>query len=94
MALTVIAAYDVSENARRARVAAMLQLHGDRIQKSVFVLSLDADELAELRTRVAEVIDLDEDSFYVFHQCADCWEIMGYAGQASKPVEQHFWIVV
>jgi CRISPR-associated protein Cas2 len=92
--MMVVAAYDVSEDSRRSRVAAMLQMHGDRVQKSVFVLSIDADDLAELRERVAGVLDLDEDSFYVFHQCADCWGTMGYAGQASKPDARHCWIVV
>lgn len=44
MALTVVAAYDVSEDRRRARVAAMLQMYGDRVQRSVFLLSLRAEQ--------------------------------------------------
>jgi CRISPR-associated protein Cas2 len=76
--MMVVAAYDVSEDSRRSRVAAMLQMHGDRVQKSVFVLSIDADDLAALRSSVWHgVLDLDEDSFYVFHQCADCWGTHG-----------------
>lgn len=94
LAMMLVAAYDIAEDARRAKVAAMLQMHGDRVQKSVFVLSIAADDLAELRTRVAAVVDLDQDSFYVFHQCATCWEMMGCDGQASRPEESYFWIVV
>lgn len=89
----VVAAYDIVEDARRARVAAMLQMHGDRVQRSVFVLALEVDELSVLRARVSQVLDLDKDSFYLFRQCADCWETMVCEGQASPPQETFYWIV-
>ena len=94
MALTVLATYDIVEDSRRARVAAMLQMHGDRVQKSVFVLSLASEDLAELSDRIAAVIDTDADSFYVFHQCGECWTRVGCTGQATMPASQHFWILV
>ena len=46
--LTLLAAYDVREDDRRARLAAVLQSLGDRVQKSVFVIILDETELDEL----------------------------------------------
>ena len=51
VALTVIAAYDISDDGRRSRVAALLQAHGDRIQKSVFLLDVTADILDDVRAR-------------------------------------------
>src|SRR5581483_10587436 len=42
VALTYMIAYDISEDNRRARVAATLQAYGDRIQRSVFVCTLEA----------------------------------------------------
>jgi CRISPR-associated endonuclease Cas2 len=45
MALTHVIAYDISDDGRRARVAAVLQAHGDRVQRSVFVCTLEADIL-------------------------------------------------
>ena len=47
--MIVVAAYDVSQDDRRARLAAVLQSLGEGVQRSVFVLSLDDEELAGLR---------------------------------------------
>lgn len=49
--LTLIAAYDIREDDRRAKLAAVLQSIGDRVQKSVFVIMIDDAELDELRHR-------------------------------------------
>ena len=58
MALTTVIAYDVSEDARRARLAALLQMHGDRIQFSVFLCRLDDGELDELIDAAERIIKL------------------------------------
>ena len=83
--MIVVAAYDVSQDDRRARLAAVLQSLGDRVQRSVFVLSLDDEELAQLRVRAEEIIDVDRDSFSLFRQCGGCWETLGCVGQADLP---------
>jgi CRISPR-associated protein Cas2 len=57
MAMTVVVAYDISEDRRRSRVAATLQTCGDRVQRSVFVYLLDADQLTDLLARVTDMID-------------------------------------
>ncbi len=93
MAVTVIAAYDVSEDARRARLAAVLQTIGDRVQRSVFVLAVDDEELAELRDRALEIIDPATDSIYFFRQCGSCWGAVGCVGQAHPPARTLFWVV-
>ena len=94
MALTHIVAYDISDDRRRARVAAVLQAYGDRIQRSVFVCTLEAGLLAEVRARMAEIINPDTDSVYVFRQCAACWEAVGIHGQASATGEPLYWAVL
>ncbi len=91
MALTVLAAYDVSQDSRRARLAALLQTCGDRVQLSVFVLTLGDDDLAELRTRALAIIDPDEDSLYFFRPCLDCWNGVDCVGQAMPPTQELFW---
>jgi len=48
--------YDVSHDGRRARVASILLEFGRRVQRSVFEVSLDLDELAELRRRVGPLL--------------------------------------
>lgn len=93
MTMTVVVAYDVSADNRRARLAAMLQASGDRIQKSLFLLSVDEDRLAEVREHALEIIDADTDSVYFFRQCGDCWEALGCVGQAQSPEPTFFWLV-
>jgi CRISPR-associated protein Cas2 len=91
--MIVIAAYDVSEDSRRARLAALLQSRGDRVQRSVFVLTLDEATLSQLRSLAAEIIDVDRDSLYFFRQCADCWEALDCVGQADPPRQVLYWSV-
>lgn len=91
MALTIIAAYDVHEDSRRARLAALLQTCGDRIQLSVFVLTIGDGELSELRQRAAAIIDPEKDSLYLLRQCATCWEGACCDGQAFPPTQEYFW---
>ncbi|MFV0408116.1 MAG: CRISPR-associated endonuclease Cas2 [Propioniciclava sp.] len=89
--VTVLAAYDIRENDRRARVAAVLQTVGDRVQKSVFVLLVDPADLDELTQRVTELIDTNTDSFLMFRQCEHCWKQAVTVGQASTPQRVTHW---
>lgn len=91
MALTVVAAYDVHDDNRRARLAALLQTCGDRIQLSVFVLTLSEAELTELAGRAGAIIDPATDSLYWLRQCVNCWESVRCDGQASPPAQEYFW---
>lgn len=93
MALTHVITYDISDDNRRARVAAILQAYGDRVQRSVFVVTTEADRLTEARERIAEIINPDTDSVYVFRQCAACWEAIGILGQATVADEPLRWAV-
>ena len=93
MALTHVIAYDISDDNRRARVAAVLQAHGDRVQRSVFVATVEAGTLSEVRQRISQIINPDTDSVYVFRQCAACWETVGVYGQATVADEPLCWAV-
>ncbi|PID55088.1 MAG: CRISPR-associated endonuclease Cas2 [Micrococcales bacterium] len=92
--MLVVAAYDITEDSRRARTAAVLQSMGERIQKSVFLLNVDADSLAEATARLRDILDLDEDSLYVFRQCITCWDHVACHGQAHPPAQELFWAVL
>lgn len=91
--LTLLAAYDVREDDRRARLAAVLQSLGDRVQKSVFVIILDETELDELKRRSLSIIDPKTDSFLVFRQCSPCWSNQIAIGQARTPSPVTHWAV-
>ncbi len=92
-ALTLIAAYDVREDDRRARLAAVLQSMGDRVQKSVFVIMIDETELDELKRRSLTIINPKTDSFLVFRQCSPCWSDQVAIGQARTPSPVTHWAV-
>jgi CRISPR-associated protein Cas2 len=94
VALTVVIAYDISEDRRRARTAATLQQWGDRVQRSVFVCTMEPAALAELLERVGDIINVDTDSVYCFRQCAPCWDAVHVLGQASVEEEPLFWAVL
>ena len=94
MALTHVIAYDISDDRRRARAAAVLQAYGDRIQRSVFVATVEDDTRREARERISQIINPDTDSVYVFRQCAPCWEAIGIHGQAVVADEALYWAVL
>jgi len=94
VALTYVIAYDISEDGRRARLAAILQSYGDRVQRSVFVCPLDADALQELCHRASQIINPRTDSLYVFRQCSTCWDAVGVYGQAAVTDEPLYWAVL
>lgn len=90
---TVLVAYDVSRDDRRARVAANLQVWGDRIQRSVFVCTLDVDDLTELVERIRGIIDDRTDAVHVVPLCGGCWEGMAVLGQATVEPDRLYWAV-
>lgn len=94
MALTVLAMYDISDDDTRAKVAAVLQRWGDRVQLSVFVCTIPAEELDGMVEKVRSLIDPDHDSFYVVRQCGLCWADKVVLGQAHPPAPELFWAVL
>lgn len=55
--LTRVVAYDVADNNRRARVAALLQTHGDRIQQSVYLLTIEPTRMENILDTLRKLID-------------------------------------
>lgn len=94
MALTIVAAYDVSNDDRRARLAALLQVWGDRIQRSVFLLAVPDGELPDLIDQARRKIDTNRDSLYFFRLCQNCWNSHETIGQAHEPTDELAWIVM
>ena len=93
VALTVIIAYDVSSDTRRAQVASKLQAWGERIQRSVFVCVLGPDELDRLCRRLVALIDTTHDTLHVIPVCADCRDGVAVFGQATfDPPPLHWFI--
>ncbi len=55
-----IAAYDISDDNRRDRVARTLLKVGQRVQNSVFVVHLEPDDLQRLRIDVGADLGVDD----------------------------------
>ena len=91
--LTLIAAYDIREDDRRAHLAAVLQTVGDRVQKSVFVIMVDEEGLEEVRQRALGIIDTRTDSLLFFRQCAGCWDSHIPLGQGHVPAAVTHWAI-
>ena len=77
-----------------AHLAAVLQAYGDRIQRSVFIATLEVAVLTDVRGRISEIINPRTDSVYVFRQCSACWEAVGIHGQANVADEPLYWAVL
>lgn len=94
MALSIVAAYDVSDDNRRARLAARLQRWGDRVQQSVFILTISPEALDELADQAERIIDLDRDSLWFWHQCSPCNGKTQTVGQTRPLHSPRFWAIV
>ncbi len=82
MAMTYIVAYDITADGRRTKVSNALQSWGYRIQESVFQLSLEAEDLDEVRAKLASIIDEVDDVVHIYPVCAACVsksEVLGTA---------------
>jgi len=60
-----IAAYDVTDDGRRARLAKVLLRYGRRVQRSVFEVWVGPDQLASLRREVGPLLGA-ADAFDLF----------------------------
>ncbi|MFT4136283.1 CRISPR-associated endonuclease Cas2 [Microbacterium sp.] len=92
MALTILVAYDISDDGVRSRCAAMLQSVGNRIQRSVYVCIVDFDQLAELRSRISALIDHERDMVSFFRQCKDCWGEGISLGAVAPVTTTPYWV--
>ena len=60
-----VAAYDISDSRHRERVARILTRYGQRVQRSVFQVWVEPDELPQLRREVGAYLACD-DAFDLF----------------------------
>lgn len=91
---TLLVCYDITQDNTRARVAATLQTWGERIQRSVFVITLDHDDLATLTQRLHALIDTRTDAVHLVPLCGTCWTGIKVLGQATVDVGQLYWALL
>lgn len=75
--------YDIVDNQTRSRIAKSCKGAGlYRVQKSAFLGNLNRNEIDELAVKAADLIDVDEDSVYIFPMCEDDFKKVKLLGQA------------
>ncbi|HLG17150.1 MAG TPA: CRISPR-associated endonuclease Cas2 [Blastocatellia bacterium] len=83
----LVLAYDISDDARRTRLADELENWGRRAQKSVFEFELDDRRFEMLLDRVREMTTV-EDQVRVYRLCRNCVEgsvVVRGVGFATDP---------
>jgi CRISPR-associated protein Cas2 len=75
--------YDIENDRIRTRVAKVCKNAGlYRVQKSVFLGTLENNEFDELKLRIEGLVDLEKDSVYVFPMNRSELKACGLIGQA------------
>jgi CRISPR-associated protein Cas2 len=83
---TFLVAYDICHPKRLRKVAQTCEDFGFRRQYSVFLCRLTAHDLVRLKSRLYDIIKLDEDQVLFIPLCPRCAEQIESLG---RPVEKH-----
>jgi CRISPR-associated protein Cas2 len=81
-----IVAYDISDPRRLRKVARACEDFGLRRQYSVFLCRLTACNLVRLKSRLYDVINLDQDQVLFIPLCSRCASEIEALG---RPIEPH-----
>ncbi|HQK53873.1 MAG TPA: CRISPR-associated endonuclease Cas2 [Sedimentibacter sp.] len=75
--------YDIENDRIRTRVAKVCKNAGlYRVQKSVFLGTLEDNGFDELKLRIEGLVDLEKDSVYIFPMNKSEFKVCGLIGQA------------
>lgn len=84
-----LVSYDIGPDARRLKVAGLLEGYGRRVQRSVFECDLNEAQYRRLRQRLGRLLRPDEgDNVRIYRLCASCVaaiEIIGDGEVESTP---------
>ncbi|ABU58073.1 MULTISPECIES: CRISPR-associated endonuclease Cas2 [Roseiflexus] len=83
-----VIAYDIPDDARRLKLANVLEGFGQRVQRSVFECDLTEREYRALIKKVERVVNLNEgDSVRIYRLCGACVANVDVRGE-GPPVEK------
>ncbi len=75
--------YDIVETPKRTKIAKACKGYGlYRVQKSVFLGTLNKNQIDELSLKCEDIINPDEDSVYIFPMCDEDFKKVKLLGQA------------
>ncbi len=87
-----IIAYDIPNDRRRTKVHKALCGFGQWTQYSLFECFLTPRQRVQLRHRLSELINSQEDSIRIYPLCSDCLERVETIG-SPEPKEQDLFLV-
>ena len=70
--MNMIVAYDIANPKRLNRVAKIIKDYGNRVQKSIFEVTVDEKNFMEMKTRIENEIVFEEDGVKFFPLCKKC----------------------
>lgn len=91
---TYLVAYDISNPRRLRKVARACEDFGLRRQFSVFFCRLAAADLVRLKSRLYDVIDLDQDQVLFIPLCARCAGAIEALGRPIEPYDARDVVIV
>src|SRR3990172_8220237 len=75
--------YDIVEDKKRTKIAKACKNKGlYRVQKSAFLGTLNKNQIDELKIMFEDIINLDDDSVYIYPMCEDDFKKVKLLGQA------------
>jgi len=85
--------YDIAEPKRLRRVASLALLHGERIQKSLYLCALSPEQFEWLHRQLAAIVQ-PEDRLMLRPICRKCRSLTRFQGAGGHPERQEpFWII-
>jgi len=88
-----VVSYDIADDARRRRIAEILEGYGQRVQWSVFECSLEDAQLEALRAPLREELDGAVDSLRCYPLCLWCGERVLWRGRGAAAADWNYTIV-
>jgi CRISPR-associated protein Cas2 len=89
-----IVAYDISDPKRLRKVARACEDYGYRKQLSVFLVRVSATDFVKLRSRLYDIIDLDEDQVLFFPITDACLRQVEAIGRPTDAHDKHDVVMV
>ena len=86
--------YDISDPKRLRKVATTCEDFGVRKQYSVFLCRLSATDYARLRSRLYDVIHLEEDQVMFIPLCAKCVQQIDTLGRPTEAADARDVVIV
>lgn len=89
-----IVAYDISDPKRLRKVATVCEDFGTRRQYSVFLCRLSATDFVRLRSRLYDILNLQEDQVLFIPLCGKCVEQIESLGRPTEPAAARDVVIV